>query len=44
MVIQRLQECKSLSLLWEEVKSLKGDWFADSLLEETVVTLQAFDG
>uniref|UniRef100_A0A8C2NER4 RAP domain-containing protein n=1 Tax=Capra hircus TaxID=9925 RepID=A0A8C2NER4_CAPHI len=37
---QRLQECKSLNLLWEEVKSLKGDWFADSLLEETVVTLQ----
>nr|XP_030708329.1 FAST kinase domain-containing protein 1, mitochondrial isoform X4 [Globicephala melas] len=37
---QRLQKCSSLNLLWEEVKSLKGDWFADSLLEETVVTLQ----
>ncbi|XP_055253491.1 FAST kinase domain-containing protein 1, mitochondrial isoform X3 [Moschus berezovskii] len=37
---QRLQECKSLNLLWEEIKSLKGDWFADSLLEETVVTFQ----
>ncbi|XP_047628778.1 FAST kinase domain-containing protein 1, mitochondrial isoform X3 [Phacochoerus africanus] len=37
---QRLQKCNDLNLLWKEVKSLKGDWFAHSLLEETVVTLQ----
>ncbi|XP_057601730.1 FAST kinase domain-containing protein 1, mitochondrial [Hippopotamus amphibius kiboko] len=41
---QRLQNCNSLNLLWEEVKSLRGDWFADSLLEETVVTLQRLMG
>lgn len=37
---QRLQNCSDLNLLWEELRSLKGDWFADSLLEETVATLQ----
>ncbi|XP_006214034.1 FAST kinase domain-containing protein 1, mitochondrial isoform X1 [Vicugna pacos] len=37
---QRLQKCNSLNLLWEELKSLKGDWFPDTLLEETVATLQ----
>lgn len=38
--LQRLQKCNSLNLLQEELKSLKGDWFAESLLEETVATLQ----
>ncbi|XP_019314448.1 FAST kinase domain-containing protein 1, mitochondrial isoform X4 [Panthera pardus] len=37
--LQRLQKCTNLNLLWEELKSLKGDWFAESLLEETVATL-----
>lgn len=37
---QRLQTCNNLNLLWEELKSLKGDWFDESLLEETVATLQ----
>ncbi|XP_022351008.1 FAST kinase domain-containing protein 1, mitochondrial isoform X3 [Enhydra lutris kenyoni] len=38
--LQRLRKCNNLNLLWEELKSLKGDWFAESLLEETVATLQ----
>uniref|UniRef100_A0A8C7ELN7 FAST kinase domains 1 n=1 Tax=Neovison vison TaxID=452646 RepID=A0A8C7ELN7_NEOVI len=38
--LQRLQKFNNLNLLWEELKSLKGDWFAESLLEETVATLQ----
>ncbi|EFB23772.1 hypothetical protein PANDA_004635, partial [Ailuropoda melanoleuca] len=38
--LQRLQKCNNLNLLQEELKSLKGDWFAESLLEETVATLQ----
>ncbi|XP_032736287.1 FAST kinase domain-containing protein 1, mitochondrial isoform X1 [Lontra canadensis] len=38
--LQRLRKCDNLNLLWEELKSLKGDWFAESLLEETVATLQ----
>ncbi|XP_040331251.1 FAST kinase domain-containing protein 1, mitochondrial isoform X4 [Herpailurus yagouaroundi] len=37
--LQRLQKCTNLNLLWEELKSLKGDWFAESLLEETVAAL-----
>ncbi|KAM9665000.1 FAST kinase domain-containing protein 1, mitochondrial [Trichechus inunguis] len=37
---QRLQESNNLDLLWEELKSLKGDWFVESLLEETIATLQ----
>lgn len=37
---QRLQKCNNLNLLWEELKSLKGDWFVESLLEETIATLQ----
>ncbi|XP_039711404.1 FAST kinase domain-containing protein 1, mitochondrial isoform X1 [Pteropus medius] len=37
---QSLQKCNNLNLLWEELKSLKGDWFAQSLLEETIATLQ----
>lgn len=37
---QRLQKYNNLNLLWEELRSLKGDWFAESLLEETVATLQ----
>ncbi|XP_036850922.1 FAST kinase domain-containing protein 1, mitochondrial isoform X1 [Manis javanica] len=36
---QRLQKCNNLNLLCQELKSLKGDWFAESLLEETVATL-----
>ncbi|XP_073927150.1 FAST kinase domain-containing protein 1, mitochondrial isoform X2 [Castor canadensis] len=38
--LQRLQQSNNLSLLWEELRSLKGDWFHESLLEETVATLQ----
>lgn len=37
---QRLQKYNNLNLLWEELKSLKGDWFSETLLEETVATLQ----
>ncbi|XP_012381537.2 FAST kinase domain-containing protein 1, mitochondrial isoform X2 [Dasypus novemcinctus] len=37
---QRLQKSNNLDRLWEEIKSVKGDWFAESLLEETVATLQ----
>ncbi|XP_029790294.1 FAST kinase domain-containing protein 1, mitochondrial isoform X2 [Suricata suricatta] len=37
--LQRLQKCTNLNLLWEEVRSLKGEWFAESLLEETVAAL-----
>ncbi|XP_041629648.1 FAST kinase domain-containing protein 1, mitochondrial isoform X2 [Vulpes lagopus] len=37
--LQRLRKCNSLNLLWKELKSLKGDWFTESLLEETVATL-----
>lgn len=37
---QSLQKCNNLDLLWEELKSLKGDWFAQSLLEEAIATLQ----
>ncbi|XP_066201139.1 FAST kinase domain-containing protein 1, mitochondrial [Saccopteryx leptura] len=41
---QRLQKHNNLNLLWEELKSLKGDWFAESLLEETIATLQCLMG
>ncbi|KAM6178112.1 FAST kinase domain-containing protein 1, mitochondrial [Rhynchocyon petersi] len=37
---QRLQESNSLNQLLEELKTLKGDWFVESLLEETIATLQ----
>ncbi|XP_045687367.1 FAST kinase domain-containing protein 1, mitochondrial isoform X3 [Phyllostomus hastatus] len=37
---QRLQKYNNLNLLWEELRSLKGDWFAESLLEDTIATLQ----
>lgn len=37
---QRLQKYNNLNSLLAEVKSLKGDWFSESLLEETVATLQ----
>ncbi|XP_039104763.1 FAST kinase domain-containing protein 1, mitochondrial [Hyaena hyaena] len=37
--LQRLQKCTNLNLLWKELKSLKGDWFAESLLEEAVAAL-----
>lgn len=37
---QRLQKYNNLNSLWEELKSLKGDWFSESLLEETLATLQ----
>nr|XP_055164386.1 FAST kinase domain-containing protein 1, mitochondrial isoform X2 [Nyctereutes procyonoides] len=36
--LQRLRKCNSLNMLWKELKSLKGDWFTESLLEETVAT------
>ncbi|XP_055966289.1 FAST kinase domain-containing protein 1, mitochondrial isoform X1 [Sorex fumeus] len=38
--LQRLQKCNDLNLLWEELKTLKGDWFSEALLEEAVVTLE----
>lgn len=38
---QRLQQ-NSLDLSWEEFKSLKGDWFHESLVEESVAVLQNF--
>ncbi|XP_057359921.1 FAST kinase domain-containing protein 1, mitochondrial isoform X4 [Manis pentadactyla] len=41
---QRLQKCNNLNLLCQELKSLKGDWFAESLLEETVATLHRLMG
>ncbi|KAF7475072.1 Hypothetical predicted protein [Marmota monax] len=36
---QRLQQSNNLDLLWEEVKSLKEDWFRESLVEETIAAL-----
>ncbi|XP_037706443.1 FAST kinase domain-containing protein 1, mitochondrial isoform X2 [Choloepus didactylus] len=36
---QRLLKSNNLDQLWEEMKSVKGDWFAESLLEETIATL-----
>ncbi|XP_062043651.1 FAST kinase domain-containing protein 1, mitochondrial isoform X3 [Lepus europaeus] len=37
---QRLQQSNSLDLLWKELKILKGDWFSESLLEDTFAALQ----
>uniref|UniRef100_A0A8C9AIC3 FAST kinase domains 1 n=1 Tax=Prolemur simus TaxID=1328070 RepID=A0A8C9AIC3_PROSS len=37
---QRLQQSNNLDLLWEELKSFKGEWLPESLLEETIATLQ----
>ncbi|XP_008836028.1 FAST kinase domain-containing protein 1, mitochondrial isoform X1 [Nannospalax galili] len=39
---QRLQQSNSLDLLWDEFKSLRGDWFHESLVEESVAILQSF--
>ncbi|XP_031507195.1 FAST kinase domain-containing protein 1, mitochondrial isoform X3 [Papio anubis] len=39
---QRLQHSNSLDLLWEELKSVRGNTFPESLLEETIATLQHF--
>ncbi|XP_025259736.1 FAST kinase domain-containing protein 1, mitochondrial [Theropithecus gelada] len=39
---QRLQHSNSLDLLWEELKSVRGNAFPESLLEETIATLQHF--
>ncbi|XP_011742367.1 FAST kinase domain-containing protein 1, mitochondrial isoform X3 [Macaca nemestrina] len=39
---QRLQHSNSLDLLWEELKSVRGSTFPESLLEETIATLQRF--
>ncbi|XP_008066692.1 FAST kinase domain-containing protein 1, mitochondrial-like [Carlito syrichta] len=37
---QRLQQSNNLDLLLEELKFVKGDWLPESLLEETIATLQ----
>ncbi|MBZ3890906.1 FAST kinase domain-containing protein 1, partial [Sciurus carolinensis] len=37
---QRLQQSNNLDQLWEELKSLKADWFRESLVEETIEALQ----
>ncbi|KAM6174489.1 FAST kinase domain-containing protein 1, mitochondrial [Erethizon dorsatum] len=37
---QRLQQSNNLHLLWEELKFVKGDWFHESVLEETIAALQ----
>ncbi|XP_063500748.1 FAST kinase domain-containing protein 1, mitochondrial isoform X7 [Symphalangus syndactylus] len=39
---QRLQHSNGLDLLWKELKSLKGNMFPESLLEEMIATLQHF--
>nr|XP_045223146.1 FAST kinase domain-containing protein 1, mitochondrial isoform X4 [Macaca fascicularis] len=39
---QRLQHSNSLDLLWEELKSVRGKTLPESLLEETIATLQHF--
>ncbi|XP_014965786.3 FAST kinase domain-containing protein 1, mitochondrial isoform X5 [Macaca mulatta] len=39
---QRLQHSNSLDLLWEELKYVRGNTFPESLLEETIATLQHF--
>ncbi|XP_035313553.1 FAST kinase domain-containing protein 1, mitochondrial isoform X4 [Cricetulus griseus] len=38
----RLQQSNSLDLLWEELKSLKGEWLHESFVEESVAALQRF--
>ncbi|XP_003800901.1 FAST kinase domain-containing protein 1, mitochondrial [Otolemur garnettii] len=37
---QILQQSNSLNLLWEDLRFSKGDWLLDSLLKETIATLQ----
>ncbi|XP_032148941.1 LOW QUALITY PROTEIN: FAST kinase domain-containing protein 1, mitochondrial [Sapajus apella] len=39
---QRLQHINSFDLLWKELKSLKGDVFPESLIEEMIAALQCF--
>ncbi|XP_021524671.2 FAST kinase domain-containing protein 1, mitochondrial isoform X1 [Aotus nancymaae] len=39
---QRLQHINSFDLLWKELKSLKGDVFPESLIEEMIAALQRF--
>ncbi|XP_052038593.1 FAST kinase domain-containing protein 1, mitochondrial [Apodemus sylvaticus] len=39
---QRLRQSTNLDLLWEELKSLKGEWLQESLVEESVAALQHF--
>ncbi|XP_069877497.1 FAST kinase domain-containing protein 1, mitochondrial isoform X1 [Dipodomys merriami] len=38
--LQRLQERNNFHMFWKELKYIKGDWFCESLLEETIDTLQ----
>ncbi|XP_031226392.1 FAST kinase domain-containing protein 1, mitochondrial isoform X2 [Mastomys coucha] len=38
----RLQQSTNLDLLWEELKSLKGEWLHESLVEESIAALQRF--
>lgn len=38
----RLQQSNSLDLLWEELKSLKGEWLHESFAEDSVAALQRF--
>ncbi|CAH6788540.1 FAST kinase domain-containing protein 1, mitochondrial [Phodopus roborovskii] len=38
----RLQQSNNLDLLWEELKSLKGEWLHESFVEESVAALQHF--
>lgn len=38
----RLQQSTNLDLLWEELKSLKGEWLHESLVEESITALQCF--
>ncbi|XP_078183567.1 FAST kinase domain-containing protein 1, mitochondrial isoform X4 [Callithrix jacchus] len=39
---QRLQHINSFDLLWKELKSLKGDVFSESLIEEMIAAFQRF--
>lgn len=39
---RRLQQSTSLDLLWEELKSVKGEWLHESLVEESITALQRF--
>lgn len=38
----RLQQSTNLDLLWEELKSLKGEWLHESLVEESIAALLRF--
>ncbi|XP_048201234.1 FAST kinase domain-containing protein 1, mitochondrial [Perognathus longimembris pacificus] len=38
--LQRLQQRSNFDLFWKEFKPIKGDWLCESLLEETMDTLQ----